>query len=190
MTGLFFGTFNPIHVGHLILAQHLYYHQDLEAVWFVVSPQNPFKQKHNVINKYERLYMVNLAIEDCPYFKSSDLEFSLPLPSFTWDSLQAFKNQFPDKEFALIVGSDSLQNMHRWKNGGDILEKENILVYPRPGHPPAAYFFEKENITIADAPLVDVSSTLIRESIRNNKPQHFFLSDKVWRHIDRQLIYK
>ncbi len=189
MTGLFFGSFNPIHIGHLIIAQHIYYEMSFEEIWFVVSPQNPFKSSKGMLDKYERLHMVNLAIEDCPYFRSSDLEFSLPTPSYTHASLEAFKLRHPEKSFSLLVGSDSLQNMARWKNGSVILNDQHITVYPRPGHPPDAHFFDFSNIAISDAPLLDISSTDFRKSVKNSNPKSFLVPDSVWTHINKQLLY-
>ncbi|MCH8545353.1 MAG: nicotinate-nucleotide adenylyltransferase [Cryomorphaceae bacterium] len=189
MTGLFFGSFNPVHIGHLIVAQHIYYEMGLDEVWFVVSPQNPFKASNALVDKYERLHMVNLAIAECPYFKSSNLEFALPEPSYTYNSLQVFKDNYPDKSFALLIGSDSLQNLHRWKNGEDILRQQEIIVYPRPGFPPDGKYFSSPNIHISDAPLVGISSTDIRASIKNNAPKTFLLPKDVWEHIDKQLLY-
>ncbi len=189
MIGLFFGSFNPVHIGHLVVAQHIYYEMGLEEVWFVVSPQNPFKTSASLVDKYERLHMVNLAIAECPYFKSSNLEFGLPEPSYTYDSLRAFKEAYPDKSFAMLIGSDGLQNLPRWKNGEDILRNQKIIVYPRPGFPPEGKYFSSENIHISDAPLIGVSATEIRKSIKNKTPKTFLLPKAVWEHIDQQILY-
>lgn len=189
MTGLFFGSFNPIHIGHLIIAQHIYYEMAFDEIWFVVSPQNPFKSSKGMLDKYERLHMVNLAIEDCAYFRSSDLEFSLPTPSYTHASLKAFETRYPEKSFSLLVGSDSLQNMSRWKHGSELLNQQHITVYPRPGHPPDRTYFDHPNIAISDAPLLDISSTDFRKSVKNCTPKSFLVPLTVWDHINNQLLY-
>lgn len=189
MTGLFFGSFNPIHIGHLIIAQHIFFEMAFDEVWFVVSPQNPLKSSKGMLDKYERLHMVNLAIEDCTYFRSSDLEFSLPSPSYTYASLEAFKIRYPNKEFSLMVGSDSLRNMLKWKEGESLLNHQHITVYPRPGHPPEKHFYDNTNIVISDAPLIDISSTNFRKSIERKSPKSFLVPLSVWQHITNQLLY-
>src|SRR5690606_1666839 len=131
--GLYFGSFNPVHIGHLIIANHIQQYSDLDQVWFVVSPQNPFKEKSTLVNDHERLHMINLAIEDYPNLRASNVEFSLPKPSYTIDTLMVLKEKFPNYEFSLIMGMDNLKNFHKWKNHEQILKQCSVLVYPRPG---------------------------------------------------------
>jgi nicotinate-nucleotide adenylyltransferase len=189
MIGLFFGTFDPIHVGHLIVAEYMLHNTELEEVWFMVSPQNPEKTPNKISNQYERLHMVHLAIEGIAGFKASNFEFNLPTPSYTHDTLRALKKKYPNKDFSIIVGSDSLINMHRWKNGEAILENETLLVYPRPRCYPQPHHYDKKNIHLTDAPLIDISSTAIRNSIQIGKPLTQMLNKNVWDYIDKQLFY-
>jgi nicotinate-nucleotide adenylyltransferase len=190
MIGLFFGTFDPVHVGHMIVAEYMLRNENLEEVWFMVSPHNPHKDPKQMLNQYERLYMVNIAVEDVAGFKASNFEFDLPKPSYTIDTLRALRNSFPDKDFALILGADSLNNLPRWKMGADILNEEKLLVYPRPGSFPSPEHYDRSNIKLTNAPLVDISSSAIRRSIRSNKPLSQMIPEKVWNYIDKQLLYK
>jgi nicotinate-nucleotide adenylyltransferase len=165
--GLYFGSFNPIHVGHLIIANHILNESAVEKIWFVVSPQNPFKESANLMNEYDRLHLVQKAIEEDPRLKASDIEFSLPKPSYTVHTLAYLKEKYPEHHFQIIMGSDGFQNLGNWKNAEFIIENYPIIIYRRPG-------FEVHNtlnakITIMDAPLLDISSTHIRELIRSGK---------------------
>jgi len=132
--GLFFGSFNPIHIGHLIIAEHIVCNTALEEVWFIVSPQNPFKKKKNLLSEYNRLHLVNIAIKDNSKLKSSDIEFKLPKPSYTIATLVYLKEKFPNKDFSLIMGSDNLENLHKWKNSDILFRDYEIFVYKRPNH--------------------------------------------------------
>ncbi|TVQ77070.1 MAG: nicotinate-nucleotide adenylyltransferase [Flavobacteriales bacterium] len=190
MIGLLFGSFNPVHIGHLIIAEYMLLTQSFEEVWFVVSPQNPHKKKSSLLDAYERLYMVELAIEQKEGLRTCNIEFHMPKPSFTIDTLNKLKLDYPDKDFGMIIGMDSLLNMHRWKEGDSILETKNIYVYPRPGFLPTKDFFDRENIHITDAPLVDISSTMIRRSIAEAKPFTYMMPNNVYKYIDKQLFYQ
>lgn len=187
--GLFFGSFNPIHIGHLILANHMQQYSDLDQVWFVVSPHNPFKEKATLANDYERLHLVNLAIENYPYLKSSNVEFSLPQPSYTIDTLAVLKEKYPQHDFCLIMGMDNLKGFRKWKNHEKILENYSIYVYPRID----AQAGEWENhpkFKFIDAPIIEISSTQIRNAIKENKNFRPLLPEKVWEYIDGSSLYK
>lgn len=186
--GLFFGSFNPIHTGHLIIANYMANHTDLEEVWFVVSPHNPFKKKESLSTMYDRLEMVNLAIENAEKLRSSTIEFALPQPSYTIDTLIHLKEKYPDKEFILLMGSDNLHSFPKWKNHGMILRDYHIYVYPRPGH--AGHELEKHpSVTITHTPLMELSATFIRQSVKAGKDIRYFVPDKVLEFIDSKGLY-
>lgn len=186
--GLFFGSFNPIHSGHLVIASYMANYTDLEEVWLVVSPHNPLKKKDSLINSYDRLEMVNLAIENAENLRSSTIEFSLPQPSYTIDTLIHLKEKYPNKEFVLIMGSDNLTTLHKWKNHDILLRDYNIYVYPRPGH--QGHELEKHNaVKMTDAPLMELSATFIRQSVKAGKSVRYFVPDKVLDFIDSKGLY-
>jgi nicotinate-nucleotide adenylyltransferase len=193
MTGLFFGSFNPIHVGHLILANYMLSFENLDEVWFVVSPHNPLKDKKSLLNDKQRLYMVNLAIEDKPDMKASNIEFHLSQPSYTIHTLAALEEKYPTKKFTLIMGADNITNIHKWKNYELLLEKFPILVYPRKDENNLREVVKnlpKNSIKITDAPVVEISSTFIRESIKNKKDVSCFLPNKIDEYISEMNFYK
>lgn len=187
--GLFFGSFNPIHVGHLVLANYMLAFNSLNEVWFVVSPQNPLKEKKTLLNQNDRLHLVNLAIEDHPKMKSSTIEFGLPQPSYTIHTLAHLKEKFPSHEFYLIMGSDNLSTFSKWKNYEEILKRYKLLIYPRPEYK-GSDFDTHPNVIFTKAPLIEISSTFIRESIKNKKDVRFFVHPKVWEYIDEMNLYK
>ena len=187
-TGLYFGSFNPIHVGHLIIAEYLVEHSDLQELWFVVSPQNPLKKKASLLDDLERLHIVNLAIEDDLRFKACDVEFSLPKPSYTSYTLQVLREQHPNREFCLIMGEDNLQTFDRWLNYEWILEHFSIYVYPRIGYD-GGERKSHPRVTFIDAPRIELSSTLIRDSIRNGKEVRYMLPPGVYDYIDEMGFY-
>ncbi|MFB5945446.1 nicotinate (nicotinamide) nucleotide adenylyltransferase [Albibacterium profundi] len=186
--GLFFGSFNPIHIGHLIIANYMANHTDLDEVWLMVSPHNPLKKKSNLANMYDRLEMVNLAIQDTENIKSSDIEFRLNQPSYTIDTLIHLQERYPSKEFILIMGSDNLVSLKKWKNYEVILRDYKIFVYPRPGYQDEEMSMHP-SITITDTPLMELSSTFIRKSIANDKSVKFFIPDAVANFIDSKGLY-
>jgi nicotinate-nucleotide adenylyltransferase len=165
--GLYFGSFNPIHIGHLIIANHILNASDIERIWFVVSPLNPFKKSDTLLNEYNRFYLVQKAIEQDNRLKASDIEFSLPKPSYTVHTLAYLKEKYPAHEFSIIMGSDSFQNIEKWKNAETILNNYELVIYKRPGFEIA----EKVNarINIMEAPLLEISATHIRELVRMGK---------------------
>ncbi len=188
--GLFFGSFNPIHIGHLALANYFVEFTDLDKVWFVVSPQNPLKKRNTLLDDYQRLYMVRLAIEDFPdkYF-ASNIEFSMPKPSYTVDTLAYLKDKYPEHTFILIMGADNLLTLHKWKNYEVIAENYEIYVYPRP-QADLSKLKISANYKIFDAPQFDISSSFIRKAIADGKNVNFFLNDKVFKYLDEMNFYK
>jgi nicotinate-nucleotide adenylyltransferase len=176
--GLFFGSFNPIHNGHLIVAQSALEATKLHELWFVVSPQNPLKKNKNLLHEFDRLDMVQLAIEDNDQFRASDIEFHMPRPSYTIDTLTYLKEKFPDKQFKLIIGGDNLAIFPKWKNSDKILEDFGLIVYPRPGADPQE-LVHHPNITYIEAPLMSISATYIRNCIRNERSIRYLVPDNV-----------
>ncbi len=187
--GLYFGTFNPIHIGHLAIANYISEFTDTDQLWFVVSPQNPHKQKATLLDDYQRLEMVHRAVDGDDRFRVSNIEFNLPKPSYTVDTLAYLSEKYPDYFFRIIMGSDNLENFHKWKNYETILNHYGIMVYPRPGFDKTKYP-PHPNITITDAPLMEISSTFIRNAIRNGKDVRHFLPPKIWEYIDEMNFYK
>ncbi len=185
--GLYFGSFNPIHHGHLIIANHVLEACHLDLVWFVVSPHNPLKDKNTLLNENHRLHLVHLAIEEQPKFRASNIEFSLPKPSYTIDTLTYLQEKYPQHTFTVIMGGDSIQNIIKWKNYEQLIEKYTIIVYNRPGF---TLPFVHKNITTVNAPLLDISSTYIREKIKNKKSIQFLLPDAVAKYILENRYYK
>lgn len=186
--GLYFGSFNPIHVGHLIVANHIVEETGIDKVWFVVSPHNPLKDAHSLLNEYDRFHLVSLAIEDNNKFRASNVEFSMPKPSYTIDTLTYLSEKFPLEQFSVIMGSDSFQNIQRWKNFEQLVSQYSIIVYNRPG------FEVKEthgaNLTVVDAPLLEISSTHIRKQIKAGKSVRYILPENVWQYVVENRYYK
>lgn len=187
--GLYFGSFNPVHMGHLIIANYMVEFTDIDRLWFVVSPQNPLKMKSSLLKDYDRLEMMHLAVGNDPRFRVSDEEFRLPKPSYTIDTLTHLSNQFPNYEFRLIIGSDNLEKFHLWKDYQTIAERYKIMVYPRPGSDKNSIALFPD-ITIAEAPLLEISSTFIRESIAAGKDMRYFVPPKVWEYIRKMKFYE
>ncbi len=181
-TGLFFGSFNPIHNGHLILANYMAEFTDLDEVWFVVSPQNPLKSKSSLLADYHRLALVNLAIEDHIKLKVSNIEFKMPKPSYTIDTLTWLTEQHKDRNFVVICGTDIFRSFHKWKNHDRILKYYQLYVYPRPGYHLDKYVNDPA-ISLHDAPLMEISSSFIREGIKARKDMNFWMPDSVYNYI-------
>lgn len=186
--GLYFGSFNPIHIGHLVIANHIQQFSELDQVWFVVSPQNPFKKSSSLANDYDRLNLVNLAIEDYPNLRASNVEFGLPKPSYTIDTLVVLNEKYPEHEFALIMGMDNLTSFHKWKNHEQILKHYSIFVYPRIGSTEGEWA-NHPKIQIVDAPIMEISSTFIRQSIKDKKNIKPLLPEKVWDYLEGSSLY-
>ena len=189
ITGLYFGSFNPIHIGHLAIANYMVEFAGLNEFWFVVTPQNPHKQKANLLNDFDRLEMVQSAIEGDNRMQVSDIEFFLPKPSFTIDTLTYLQERNPGKTFKILMGSDNLENFHKWKNYEVILENFGIVIYPRPGFDSSK--IRHPNISVAEnAPQMEISSSFIREAIKSGKDVRHFLPAKVWEFIDKKGFYR
>lgn len=189
--GLYFGTYNPIHVGHLIIANHMAEHADLDQVWMVVTPHNPLKKKATLLDDQQRLQMVFLATEDFPKIKPSDIEFKLPQPNYTVNTLIHLHEKYPDYEFSLIMGEDNLKTLHKWKNYEVILENHEIYVYPRISSETKNLELKNHpKVHIIDAPIVEISSTEIRQNIKKGKNVQPLLPHKVWEYIDHNNFYR
>lgn len=187
--GLFFGSFNPIHTGHLIIANYMLEFTALNEIWFVVSPQNPLKKRASLLADYHRLEMVNIAIENNAQMKSCDIEFKLSKPSYTIDTLTFLKEKYPLKDFVLIMGADSLQSLRKWKNFRQLLEFYEIYVYPRPGSDGGEFITHKK-VTKVDSPMIEISSSFIRKAIREKKNIDYFLPEKVYEYIKEMHFYE
>lgn len=188
-TGLFFGSFNPIHTGHLIIANYMAHHTPLDEVWLVVSPHNPLKDKNSLTNMYDRLEMAKLATEQTDGIRVSNIEFNLPQPSYTIDTLAHLHEKYPERTFVLIMGADNLASLKKWKNYEVLLKNYQIYVYPRPGTD-VSVWQNHPAITFTDTPLMEISSTFIRKAIKENKNVQFFLPDKVIDFIEGKGMYK
>ncbi len=189
--GLYFGSFNPIHIGHLVIANHLAEHSDLDQVWFVVTPHNPFKKKQSLLDNYQRLEMVYRATKDYTKLKPSDIEFSLPQPNYTINTLVYLQEKYPDYAFSLIMGEDNLKGFHKWKNYELILESHHIYVYPRISENKIETQFDgHKKIHHIDAPIMELSSTLIRNAIKAGKNVKPMLPEFVWEYLDEMNFYK
>lgn len=186
--GLYFGSFNPIHIGHLIIAQYILEHADVDKIWFVVSPQNPLKQSNSLLNEYHRLHLVELAIAGNPKFRASNIEFSLPKPSYTIDTLTYLAEKFPQEQFSVIMGSDSVQNLEKWKNYETLLKYYNILVYERPGFEVDTQKFPQ--LKIFQAPHLDISATYIRKQIQEGNSIKYLVPDEVKDYIESNHYFK
>ncbi len=190
--GLFFGSFNPIHIGHLILANYILENSDMEELWFVVSPQNPFKDKKSLLNDHNRLDMVQLALKNYPKMRVSNVEFSLPKPSYTIDTLTYLHEKYPEVSFALIMGEDNLKSLKKWKNAETLINNHQIIIYPRVLNSDEAKSenFEHENISKIDAPIIELSATTIREMLKEGKNVRPMLPPEVFEYLDGSSFYK
>lgn len=187
--GLYFGSFNPIHIGHLAIANYIVEYTDLKEIWFVVSPQNPLKNKSSLLDDYSRLELVNLAIEDYNAFKSSNIEFKMPKPSYTINTLAHLTEKYPKFSFSLIMGADNITTIHKWKNYEKILSNYTVYVYPRPNIDMNDYL-SLPNVIRVNAPLMEISSSFIRQSIKEKKDIRFFLPEKVYKYITDMHFYE
>ncbi|MBV9986878.1 MAG: nicotinate-nucleotide adenylyltransferase [Chitinophagaceae bacterium] len=186
--GLYFGSFNPIHIGHLIIGSYVAGHTDLQQVWFVVSPQNPLKPSSALLNEYHRLHLVRLAVEDDQRLKASDVEFKLPRPSYTIDTLAYLQEKYPQHEFSIIIGSDSFRNLPNWKNFELLVGNYPFIIYKRPGFEITDTWHA--NTIILDAPMLDISATEIRNTIKAGKSIRYLVEEKVREEIESNNYYK
>jgi nicotinate-nucleotide adenylyltransferase len=186
--GLFFGSFNPMHIGHKIIASYVAEFSDLEKVFFVVSPQNPLKKKQSLLDQHQRLMIIRMVVEDNSKLQVSDIEFSMTQPSYTIDTLMRLKEKYPENEYILIMGADNLKNFHKWKNYEQILQDYSIYVCPRPG---IKIDVSHKNIhIIKNVPLMDISASFIRDSIKQKKDVSYLMPEKVWQYIEEMNFYK
>ena len=197
--GLYFGSFNPIHIGHLIIANYISENKDIDEVWLVVTPENPHKKKKNLLADFHRLAMARIAVENNPKLKASDIEFHLPKPSYTSYTLQSLKEQYPENDFTLIMGEDNLRTLHKWKNYEYLIENYPIIVYPRvvtvqelekKEEPSKNELLDLPTITLSDAPIMKISSSFIRKMIADGKDVRYLLSDPVFTYLDEMNLYK
>ena len=190
--GLFFGTFNPIHIGHLVIANHMVEFSDLDEVWFVITPMSPFKTKKTLLDNHHRYQMVFEATKDYEKLRPSKIEFDLPRPNYTINTLVHLEERYDEKyDFSLIMGEDNLKGFHKWKNFETILENHSIYVYPRISVGKADYkFSDHSKINRIDAPIIEISSTFIRENHKKGKNIRPLLPDTVWKYMDEMNFYR
>lgn len=187
--GLFFGSFNPVHTGHMIIANYMATQTDLSEVWMVVSPHNPLKAKQSLARDYDRLHLVRLAIGDNTLLKASDIEFKLPQPSYTIDTLAHLRDKHPEKKFALIMGSDTLQSLPKWKNYELILRDYDLYVYRRPTYEAVA-LETHERVRFFDVPLMQISASYVRQCIKDGKSIEYLVPDKVFDYLSSSALYR
>lgn len=187
--GLFFGSFNPVHIGHMALANYMLAFTDLDKIWFVVSLQNPLKEKKSLLKEHDRLHMLTLAIGDNSKMKASDIEFKLPQPSYTINTLTYLKEKYPTNKYVLILGEDNLENFHKWKNYEEILKQYELYVYPRPSTKGGELLNHKK-VKLVDAPLMEISSTMIRNAIKEKKDVRYFVPPATWEYLKEYHFYE
>ncbi len=188
-TGLFFGSFNPVHTGHLIIANFMATHTDLKEVWLIVSPQNPLKDKSSLAPERDRLHMIRLSIDDNPKLRASDIEFKLPKPSYTIDTLTYLKEKYPKREFVLIMGSDNIETLQKWKNYERLLNDYNIYVYRRPGYDQNP-FPDHSGIQFYDAPQMMISASMIRQYIQEKKSVRYMVPEPALEYLESGQLYR
>lgn len=188
--GIFSGSFNPIHQGHLMIANYIVEFSSLDEIWFVVSPQNPLKDSSLLIDQHHRLKMVKLALGGFEKLRASDFEFHLPIPSYTIDTLKALSKTYPEHHFSLVIGADNWASFERWKNPEEILQNYSVCIYKRLGYQISIPEKFASQVTAFDSPIMEISSTFIRESIRKGKNINAFLSEKVWAYLQENKLYK
>jgi nicotinate-nucleotide adenylyltransferase len=187
--GLFFGSFNPVHIGHMIIANHMVQLRTLDRVWMVVSPQSPFKKKESLARDYDRLHLVHLAIGENPKLRASDIEFKLEKPSYTIDTLTYLTEKYPQHDFSLIMGEDNLKTFHKWKNYEKILENFKICVYQRPGYESDMYV-DHPNVLFVEASLLNISASYIRKRIAEGFSVQYLVPDKVYDYLSTSYLYR
>ena len=186
--GLYFGSFNPIHIGHLIIANHVINETSIQQVWLVVSPQNPFKQESGLLNEYHRLHLAQLAVEEDSRLRVSDIEFKMPRPSYTIDTMVYLQEKYPQHEFIIIMGSDGFQNLPKWKNAALLIDNYSFIIYNRPGYDVNNTHGAKVNVL--DAPLLTISATHIRKNIQQGKSILYLVPEKVRTYIEANNYYQ
>lgn len=189
LTGLYFGSFNPIHIGHMIIASYMIEFTELDDVMLVISPHNPLKEKKSLLPDHHRLALANIAVEDEPRIRTTNIEFKMPQPSYTIDTITRLEEKYPGRKFILIAGTDIFPTFHKWKNYEEILNRCKIYVYNRPGYSLGKYAGHP-SIKMFDAPLMEISSSFIRQSIREGKEMRYFLPERVYRYIKEMHFYE
>ncbi len=187
--GLYFGSFNPVHNGHMAIANYFLEFTDLDKIWFIVSPQNPLKNKKSLLPDYQRLEILNRVVYNIENYEASNIEFNLPKPSYTIDTLTYLKEKYPKKDFVLLMGGDNIITLHKWKNYEQIVNNHQIYVYPRPNSNLEEYI-KKYNIKIIEAPQMEISSSFIRKSIKDGKNVQFFMPPPAYEYITEMNFYK
>lgn len=188
--GLFFGTYNPVHVGHMVIANYMVEYTDLDQIWMVVTPQNPFKQKQSILKDYDRLHLVRLAIGEDPKLKASDIEFKLPQPNYTASTLIYLKEKFPETDFALIMGADNLNHFHKWKNHYEIIKNYDLYVYPRMESNDGGELRHHYKVNYVEAPVMKISSSFIRKAIQEGKNVSHYMPKEVAQYVDEMNLYR
>ncbi len=194
--GLFFGSFNPVHIGHLAIAGYIREFTDLDQIWFIVSPHNPLKKKESLLADRDRLYLVELAVGDSEFLKASDIEFGLPAPSYTIDTMARLTEKYPNHKFVLVMGEDNLLTLHKWKNAIELVSRYQLYVYPRPDsaglkkNEQLERILSNASIRRVKAPLMEISGTFIRNSIKKGKNMSYFLHPSVWKYIRDMHFYE
>lgn len=186
---LYFGSFNPVHTGHLIIANHLLNFTESDEIWMVISPQSPFKKSQNLADSYDRLHLVELATQDYDQIKGSTIEFDLPVPNYTIDTLTYLNEMYPEHDFSIVMGSDNLANFHKWKNYEMILEHYSIYVYQRPGAISELYQ-DHPNVHFVEGPLLEISSSFIRKLIKEDKSVRYLVNDEVFKYLQESNLYR
>ena len=186
--GLYFGSFNPIHLGHMAIANYMVEYTDMDKLWFVISPHNPFKERKTLLSDHHRYELVERGLGDDDRFRATDIEFKMPTPSYTIDTLTWLAEKYPSNRFVIIMGSDGLPGFPKWKNSSEIQKNYRRYVYPRPGFP--VDVSTQENLEVVDAPLIEISSSFIRKSISEGKDIRHFLPEEVWEYIDKMNFYR
>ena len=186
--GLYFGSFNPVHIGHMAIANYMVEYTDMDQVWFVVSPQNPFKKRKSLLADHHRLELVERALGNDERFRATDIEFKMPTPSYTIDTLAWLSEKYPSHRFVIIMGSDGLPAFPKWKNASEIQKNYKRYVYPRPGF--SIEVSGQENLEVVDAPRIEISSSFIRKAIGEGKNIRYFLPPEAWKYLDEMNFYR
>ena len=188
--GLFFGTYNPVHVGHMVIANYMVEFTDMDELWMVVTPHNPFKKKSSLLKDYDRLHLMHLAIGDDKRLKASNIEFDLPQPNYTCDTLAYLAEKFPDVEFSLIMGADNLNHFHKWKNYEVILENHDLYVYPRMDSNNGGDLKRHYKVNYVEAPVMRISATFIRKALKEGQDVRHYMPAKVSEYVAEMNLYK
>ena len=187
--GLYFGSFNPIHIGHLAIANYIIEYTDMDQLWFIITPQNPLKKRNSLLEDYQSYELVYRAVSGYDYFRASNIEFTLPKPSYTIDTLTHIQERYPEHIFSLIMGADNLATFNKWKNADQILKYYSIYVYPRPNVDPGN-LIEHESVTVVNAPIMEISASFVRKAIGEGKNIKAFIPHEAWQYLDEMNFYK